>query len=128
DPLCSAFILQALKKLGADLRPGVRLTAQSMAAQLGIVPQHHRLLERLLGYLEEDGVLVVEPAGPRGAQPNARMWEFVRSPDDIDPSETWRTLVADQPAFIAELMLLGRCGQRLAEVLRGEITPVQLIF
>jgi SAM-dependent methyltransferase len=45
-----------------------------------------------------------------------------------DPQETWKALLAQFPAYQAELILLGRCGQQLASVLREEVDPLELIF
>jgi amino acid adenylation domain-containing protein/non-ribosomal peptide synthase protein (TIGR01720 family) len=120
DAVCTGWIWAALEQLGADLRPGQSFTATGLAEQLAIVPRHHRVLERYLQILEEDGLL-------QRLEPGAA-WEVVRVPHSADPLATWRSLVAEYPAFIAELMLLGRCGQHLAPVLRGESDALQLIF
>ncbi|MUG91781.1 hypothetical protein F7734_04525 [Scytonema sp. UIC 10036] len=44
------------------------------------------------------------------------------------PIKVWKALLAKFPAYQAELSLLGRCGQKLASVLTGEVDPLQLIF
>ena len=44
------------------------------------------------------------------------------------PEEAWRHLLTHQPAYFAELMLVGRCGRQLAGVLKGEVNPLHLIF
>ena len=113
--LCVAWIWNALEGLGADLRPGQHLTMENLA----VAPRHQRLLKRFLDILEAERLVRRTAAGDL---------EIVRSPDCSDTDGAWRSLVAEFPAFIADLMLLGRCGPRLPEILRGEIDPAQLIF
>ena len=121
EALCAALIWQALEQLGADMRPGQCFTADSVVLRLGIAAQHRRLLERLLSFLEADGFLRrLGKADPR--------LEVVGAPEVAEPLELWRTLVTEYPAFIADLQMLGRCGQNLAQLLRGEINPLDLIF
>ena len=119
NALCSSLIWQAFTQLGVDVRPGMKLDADALMERHAIVPRHRRLLGRLLAILGEDGILQHTSEGA---------WEVVRAPDDLAPAETWKDLVAEHPAFIADLILLGRCGQNLAGVLCGEVNPVQLIF
>lgn len=126
DVLCTSLIWKAFEQLGADLRPGQSFTAGELAEKLDIVPRHHRLLDRFLGILEEDG-FIRRPGGVT-PPPNSAVWEVVSPPGESNPQETWRALVAEHPAFIAELIILGRCGQHLAQVLRGEINPLEIIF
>ncbi len=91
---------------------------EPLAEQLGIAPQHRRLLGRFLAILEEDGLLLRTQTG----------WEVICPPADTNPDRTWRELVGAYPAFIAEMILLGRCGQQLPQVLRDQVKPLQLIF
>jgi amino acid adenylation domain-containing protein/non-ribosomal peptide synthase protein (TIGR01720 family) len=117
NALCTGLIWKALEQLGADLRPGQRFTAK----ELPVAVQHQRLLARFLAILEIDGLL-------RQPQDGLASWEVVRGPKRSDTEVLWRELVAEFPAFIAELILLGRCGRQLAGVLRGDVNPAQLIF
>ncbi|MHC5737461.1 polyketide synthase dehydratase domain-containing protein [Nostoc sp.] len=118
DILSAAYVLKALGQLGFEPQLLTRISAETLTKQLGIVSQHRRLLGRMLEILNEDGVLHrVEDE-----------WEVCRLPEFKEPIEIWKALLARFPAYQAELMLLGRCGDKLAEVLRGSVDPLQLIF
>jgi len=118
DALCADYVLKALEQLGWQPQLHQRIRADFLAKQLGVVSQHHRLLGRMLEILQEEGVL-----GQVGDQ-----WQVCQIPDVKEPIETWKALLAQLSAHQAELMLLERCGQKLALVLRGEVDPLQLIF
>lgn len=55
-------------------------------------------------------------------------WEVGQIPQAEEPQELWRTLLSQYPAYQAELTLLRQCGQQLAEGLRGEADPQEIIF
>ncbi len=116
--LARAYIVQAFQQLGWQPRPGQTLTANALADQFGVVPEHRRLFGRLLDILAEDGVL--EPAGDR--------WVVRCIPEAAGPQQIWRAMWARFPGYQAELTLLRNCGEKLAEVLRDGIDPLQLIF
>ncbi|HXV37367.1 MAG TPA: polyketide synthase dehydratase domain-containing protein, partial [Myxococcota bacterium] len=122
--LCSAFIWRAFAQLGADLRIGERLGFAELVARLGVDARYERLLARYLAILVEDGLLA------RVSADADAKFEVLRASADAlgDPVADWRALLTRNPAFYAELTLLGRCAPRLAEILRGELEPLQLIF
>src|SRR5207249_4343416 len=93
-------------------------SSAGLAERLGILPQHHRLLNRMLGMLGEEGVLRLRSTD----------WEVERSPLAPDVQALWKGLIERYPAYHMELALLKRCEQGLAQVLRGELDPLQLIF
>jgi acyl transferase domain-containing protein len=117
DLLCAGYIWKALISLGFEPQLLTRTSAETLAQQLGVISQHRRLLGRMLEILHEDGVL-------RRVEDE---WEVCKIPEYKEPQETWKELLARFPAYQAELML-ARCGEQLAEVLRGEVDPLQLIF
>ncbi|MFN6571716.1 SDR family NAD(P)-dependent oxidoreductase [Dendronalium sp. ChiSLP03b] len=117
DVLSAAYILQALRQLGWQPQLLTRISTNSLAEQLGVVPQHRRLLGRMLEILEQEGVLQLVDD----------QWQ-VRHPEFKAPQEIWQGLFAQFPAYQAELMLHRRCGEKLTLVLRGEVDPLQLIF
>jgi SAM-dependent methyltransferase len=55
-------------------------------------------------------------------------WEACRVPDEVTTFKKYKEISAQYPAFEAELTLLHRCGEQLAEILRGECDPLQLLF
>ncbi|MGB7711449.1 MAG: SDR family NAD(P)-dependent oxidoreductase [Microcoleus sp.] len=118
DVLSAGYIVKALGQLGWQPQLLTRISVETLALQLGVVSQHHRLLGRMLEILQEDGVL-------RRVE---NEWEVCQVPEFKEPQEIWKALLTRFPAYQAELMLLLRCGDKLAEVLRGEVDPLQLIF
>jgi acyl transferase domain-containing protein/ubiquinone/menaquinone biosynthesis C-methylase UbiE/acyl carrier protein len=115
--LCTAFLWHAFEERGG-LRQGRRYSIDELVGELGIDERYRRLLKRYLAVLVEDGVLTEVEGG----------WEVVRPLEAGDPESDWRELVTRNPAFYAELTLLGRCGPRLGEILAGGVDPLQLIF
>jgi acyl transferase domain-containing protein/acyl carrier protein len=118
DALCADYVLKAVRQLGWQLRRGEQVSADALATQHDVLPRHRRLFNRMLEMLAEEGLLGVEGAGWKMTDVTGLKY----SPGSIE------TLQADYPACEAELLLLARCGPRLAEVLRGECDPLELLF
>ena len=118
ESLSLAYVLKALGQLGWRSHPGERVSVESLAEKLGIADHHHRLLNRMLEMLQDEGVL--QPAGAE--------WVVVHVPSHEDPLIHLQVLQAAYPQFDAELALLGRCGPSLAEVLQGTRDPLTLLF
>ncbi len=113
DALCGAFAGRALAAFCAADRPfGVD---DLLAA--GIQPGHRRLTTALLEIAESDGYIVA------AGTDRWRLTSKKAQPDALFPA-----MVRDFPEYNAELLLLGRCGLHLADVLRGTVTGVELIF
>ena len=119
NQLCGSYIADALEQLGADFQPGQIFSADELAEELNVIEQHARLFPRYLTMLAEDGWL---------RSIDASRWEVISAPGYDTPQNLWTNLLTKNPAFFAELTLIGRCGQGLADVLRGETNPLQLIF
>ena len=118
DALGSAYIVAALRQLGCSFQLGERFSGAVLREKMGVLPQYEGLLNRLLAMLEDDGILKNVES----------QWEVCRTPDTEDPEELWRKLAVEYPIYHAELMLLGRCGRRLAGVLTGGVEPLPIIF
>ncbi|BAZ49185.1 beta-ketoacyl synthase [Nostoc sp. NIES-4103] len=118
EALSIDYVLQALTVMGWKLQVGERFTTATIAKQLGVVSQHQRLIGRLLQMLVEVGVL----------EAKAFEWQVIRQPENTNPQAKLNALLAQYPIANAELTLLGRCGSSLAQVLRGECDPLQLLF
>jgi amino acid adenylation domain-containing protein len=103
-------ISTALRKLGwADNQEDCSLSA--LAEALGVVPQHRQLFARLIEIVQADaGVQADHLPGGCGGAPDVA---GVR---------------AAYPEHDMEFELVERCGSRLAEILRGETDPRQLLF
>jgi acyl transferase domain-containing protein/NADPH:quinone reductase-like Zn-dependent oxidoreductase/acyl carrier protein len=118
EALSTAFALAAFAALGWEWRPGEPLSATDLAAKLGIVPRHRRLLGRMLEMLTEDGLL----------EPTGEGWTVVRPPAPADPAGRLATLRRRFAAHGVELSLVERCGAELPALLRGIGDPLQLLF
>ena len=110
--------MQAFSELGCELRADAKFTTSALAATAGIGQIHNRLFERLLAILAEDGLLERIEDG----------WSVCRVPEAQNPESIRAALVADFPEAAAELALIGRCGENLAQVLRGETDALTLLF
>lgn len=118
DALCLAYVLRAFRQLGWKPHVNQPFTIHSLIGQLGIIEQHRRLTGRLLEMLQEEGVL--ESVDDH--------WLVRRLPEMEDPVQLYDRLQKTYAAFDAELVLLERCGNRLADILRGDCDAVQLLF
>ena len=118
DALCAAYIAQALRRMGWTFSPNQRITVDLVISRCGILARHRRLLQRCLAILEEDGFL----------QPAADGWLLRIVPPVVDTASVARALHEQYPAYHGELRLTTRCGEQLAEALRGDADPLQLLF
>ena len=112
DRLSAAYIVTALQQSGVSAQPGERFRPQD----LDVIEPYQRLLHRLLAMLREDGL----------ARQADEWWEWTRLSDDAPDYAAW--LLEQYPDYAAELTLLARCGPALADVLRGAVDPVELLF
>ena len=118
EALCGAYALTALTQLGWTPRKGAPVDVASLSAELGVVPQHQRLLGRVLEMLAEDRWLKRAASG----------WTVARTGMVTSTEATWKALNDAYPEYDAVLALLGGCGPHLADVLRGRQEPLQLVF
>jgi acyl transferase domain-containing protein len=118
DALSVAYALLAFEKLGYAFTMSQRVTVDVLAQVAGIAGQHHALLRRILGVLAEEGILLPEGDG----------WVVAAVPTASDPQARLTALAQRYPAYAGEIDLFGRCVANLAEVLRGELEPLQLLF
>ena len=110
------WALGALEELGWKREAGDRFESEELRRRLKVTGDHRRLFERVLGWLEEAGVLSRDPAGG---------WRVERGTGAGPPAEA---RVAEDAHVLVERALLRRCGASLAEVLRGRRDPLELLF
>ncbi len=115
EVLSVAYIVTACRHLGWEFQRQEHFSTAQIVEKLGVITQHQQLFRRLLEILVEVGIL----------QRIDEHWEVVSLPEIQNP-EAIASLY--YPEAEAEITLLGRCGLRLAEVLRGECNPLQLLF
>ncbi|NTU85267.1 MAG: methyltransferase, partial [Chloroflexales bacterium] len=118
EALSTGYFLAAFRALAASLEPGRRIPLDGLAEQLGVVEAHQRMLRRIVAALAQDGLIQIE-----GDALVARTL-----PPAGDLQGDLAALLEQYPRCQAELALIGRCGQHLAEVLRGRHDPMALLF
>ena len=118
ESLCADYVVRALDRLGWHPAAGQTTTTAALADDLGVTANHRRLFERLLAILAEEGQLVRAAGG----------WTVMRPLQPGRPQDDLAALAASYPGGAAELELTGRVAGELAEALRGERDPMQLLF
>ncbi|NUO79142.1 SDR family NAD(P)-dependent oxidoreductase [candidate division KSB1 bacterium] len=118
DALCGAYVVRALQRLGWEFQPGRQFTLDEIMPELHVQTRHHRLFERLLLMLEQDGVLMK----------SENAWQVLNSPVPQDTTRSMNELLAQYPACASELTIAKRCCEELAQALRGDVDPLQLLF
>ncbi len=119
EALCGDYVVQTLRRLGWTPSPGETVAETPLAQRLGVVPRHSRLFGRLLAILGEVGILARDLNG----------WCVLRPLPEVNPA-TGLADLADgcPPGAEAELAMTGRVAEQLAEALRGQREPMQLLF
>jgi acyl transferase domain-containing protein/phospholipid N-methyltransferase len=113
EALSVEYILNVFKPLEWKLNQ--QFSTETIIEQLGVVSQHQRLLNRLLEILMEIGQL----------RKIGEQWEVIRPFKNISVQSN---LLEQYPKMSAEINMLARCGSQLADVLRGQCDPLQLLF
>ncbi|MFP2899390.1 methyltransferase, partial [Corallococcus sp. 4LFB] len=117
-----AMLLGALKRLGAVVHAGEEWDAQTRARQVGVVEDHARLWQAMLGVLERGGF--VERRGTF-----IRVTPRAETSPDARELEAWREhLLVTHPEFKPHLDLMWATLSRAHEVLRGELLPTEVLF
>jgi acyl transferase domain-containing protein/NADPH:quinone reductase-like Zn-dependent oxidoreductase/SAM-dependent methyltransferase/acyl carrier protein len=120
DRLCAMYAERALVELGWRPAAGERFTAESLGLQLGVLPRYGRLLGRLLEILQQEGRMNISGDGFSAVGPLAVAdYEGLRN-----------DLLKRYPESESrvQIELVAACGEQLAQVLRGTVDPLQLLF
>ena len=125
ERLSRSFSLAALEELGWRRETGAEIDPATLRERLEVIPEHARLLERMLRLLADGGVLEHTPGG----------YGVVVSAEDplpdealADPEAFADRMVELHPHGTNEIGLLRRSGGALADVLRGEVDPLSILF
>ena len=117
--------LTTLEELGWQRRVGETVDPDDLRQRLNVIPEHRRLFRRMLEMLAKSGALAADGEG----------FVVVTGRDDPLPQgmpedlEAFATTMAEQyPHGVTEVGLFRRCGSALAEVLRGRMDPLTLLF
>lgn len=126
EQLTRAYILAALECLGWQRQAGTTIDPEELRLQLGIIPEHRRLLRRMLVLLTDAGMLT---------SLSDSKYKVAISTDDRLPAawpndaDEWAARLEKQHQHaLNELGLLRRCGNALAQVLCGKVDPLTLLF
>ncbi|MEO0540609.1 MAG: SDR family NAD(P)-dependent oxidoreductase, partial [Cyanobacteria bacterium P01_A01_bin.105] len=112
ETLSQRYMARALLQLGEGLVDGGTVTAKSLAQLQTIEPTQQRLFQC---------VLDVVFAERHDIDINIKQLEQQIAAQQVE-------LVSQHPAAQAELTLIHRCGEHLADVLRGNLDPLTLLF
>ncbi len=115
DVMVSMFAWQALRKLNPK---GDEFTLESLAEQAHIESVKLPLLSRLLEILVEDELATFEN----------NQWLLATESDMPSAEDIWLSVLGDSPSYLPELLLLGRSGKHLADVLQHKIDPETLLY
>jgi acyl transferase domain-containing protein/phospholipid N-methyltransferase len=116
--LVCAYAQAAFQRLYGNSEVGPWSSVSSLMKQLGIQDRFKPLVELILRWFEEEGLL----------NNHAQDWQDQHRKEPSDPDRWWKEVAGGYPAFHAEWLLLGRCGPNLAEILTGALDPAQVLF
>ena len=114
------YAVRGLGELGWEREPGEEVAEDDLRRRLKVVTEHARLFGRVLELAAAAGVL--ERAGEAGD--GVRRWRVLPGAGEaVEPGGD----VGEGTGGV-EMGLLSRCGGSLAEVLRGRVEPLGLLF
>ncbi len=118
DRLCAIYAWEALHRLGWRPRRGQRVSVGKLAERLNVAPPQRAHFGRLLEILTEDGLL----------QRDGAELVVADAPAPTKSGIMRRAISEAHPDYEGDLVTLERCGEALADVLRGTRDPRQLLF
>jgi len=118
DALTAGYFAQSLTSLGWQWQKDEEFSTTGLIEQLGIAPRHERLTERILSVIAEAGVL----------ERHSDSWLTRTLPETGSLESSWNRLLRQHPEFQAELTIMERCGNALADVLIDAEEPLSLLF
>ena len=126
ERLSRAYALAALNKLGWHRKAAEVVDPEELREQLGLIPEHSRLLERMLRLLADAKLLEKTP----DARYRVLVDQDARLPDEaLADAEAFADRSIERHAHgVNELGLLRRSGSALPEVLLGDVDPLSILF
>ena len=114
DILCSAYLADALKKLGGN--DGAPSTRQLL--DIGRIPfDRLDIVEEAIALLGEDGLI----------EESANGWNWTDDDQLPEAAPTWLTLLEDYPDYANRIIAVGRIGDNLADILSGSYEANRLL-
>ncbi len=118
EKLTLSYVLQAFQNLDVVLEARRNFKLKTLVEQSGVVEQQRQLFARFLDMLAEEKI--VELIGDE--------IRVLKMPTVPDSTREIAEFLQKHPTCEIELNLVKQCGPHLAEVLKGEIDPVQVVF
>lgn len=115
DDLCTRYVCGYLRSAGVDLVPGTEFSRDELIAQLGVVPDYHKIVDAFIRILNEDGIVACD---------NGRLRVLAVAPADVPELGRW---CADHPELASWARLLDQCVGGYHEVLRGQIAGNEVV-
>lgn len=116
DVMIGQFVYQAIKLLAAEK---TSFTLEELSVSGKVIASQQPLLKRCAQILLEDGYLQRE--GVDG-------FSFIAEHDNaFDAESIWLTLRNDYPHYLSELVMVGRCGRNLKDILCGALEPQAIL-
>ena len=118
DSLTTTYMIEALKNLGIYQKAGERHTAEALVSEFPILPTYRKLLSKwlrrlvTLGLLQEEKQVFIN----RKSLPKTSVDNSLQRLRELAPNSTQL------------IEFIQRCGKNLAEVLVGNLHPLELIF
>lgn len=118
DSLTTAYIISALQNLGIYRQAGEKHSVETLLPKFNILPTYRKLLSRWLERLVREGILQQKEQVFVNQKPLPKAL--------VDSClHQARELSANAPLLID---FIQRCGENLADVLVGQVHPLELIF
>ena len=118
DRMCADYVRRAFAQLGWDFDRERSVAVDALRQRAGVLDRHMRLFGRMFEILAEDGTLTRTPSG----------WSVAAVPGPADPDADAARLLAAYPEYAGEITLASRCARELADVLRGRVNAMELLF
>ncbi|MCW5313964.1 SDR family NAD(P)-dependent oxidoreductase [Nostoc sp. KVJ3] len=118
ESLSVIYIWEGLKNLDWEPKLGQTYQEEQITVQARVVDFYRPLLSRCLSILAEEGIVTQQKDG----------WLLVKEPSTSSSQLQIQHLSNEFPDYLAEINLIERCGSALAEVMRHQIEPLELLF
>lgn len=121
DQLGAGLLVARLAAMGAVVRSGAEVVEAQLGASLGVAAQHRQLWAALFE--------VLETAGYISSQGQRRAWTAAAA--EIEPAAMdarRQQLLRERPNLAAHVRLLSTCLAAYPGVLRGELSPTDVLF
>ena len=118
DRLAAAYVARAYRELGILAAAERGGTIEAWQSSCGVLPRYAKLLSQLWQMLIEDGWVT----------PRANGWHEKQRGDARSMAQWLAEAKARYPLAERDLEMLDRCGRALAEVLRGHVSPLEVLF